>query len=363
MRSQIPRMPVAYTFIFGDYDTLKTPTVITAGWDYICFTDNPRLRSRYWDVRLSTRTCADRELEDKKFAIKHMILSHNYLPDHELALSFGGHIQINCNLDEFVGKHFPPGADLMICRHPERDCIYEEAQVCQALGKDDQGRIAAQMRQYRGAGYPAHKGLYDTIVIGRRDSPGLRAMCETWFREYERGSSRDHLCLNYALWRSAPLSIAELDYHEQFCSSQNFIIWPHLGPFPELNPFHDETRFDNGVPISLLLVALYIHTKGSLERWPEPQITRGADSFFTWVNAPAGDDPCRGPGPRITNLATFVYRARADVQRAFPEPFLRDRSAFANWFLTYARQEYDLPDALCLPLRDSHALDVKLDHE
>jgi hypothetical protein len=30
-----------YTFIFGDYDDLKSPTIMTPGWDYICFTDDP----------------------------------------------------------------------------------------------------------------------------------------------------------------------------------------------------------------------------------------------------------------------------------------------------------------------------------
>ena len=55
---------VLYTFIFGDYDDLKTPSVSTEGGDYVCFTDNPRLRSEFWDVRLSTRHGADHGLEN-----------------------------------------------------------------------------------------------------------------------------------------------------------------------------------------------------------------------------------------------------------------------------------------------------------
>ena len=31
---------VAYTYIIGNYDSLKEPSVITEGWDYICFTDD-----------------------------------------------------------------------------------------------------------------------------------------------------------------------------------------------------------------------------------------------------------------------------------------------------------------------------------
>src|SRR2546422_511368 len=63
-----------YTFIFGGYDDLKSPAIFTPGWDYICFTDDPTLRSDIWDVRLSPRGSADCELDHKKYAIKHMIL-------------------------------------------------------------------------------------------------------------------------------------------------------------------------------------------------------------------------------------------------------------------------------------------------
>lgn len=36
--------------MIGDYDNLKEPTVITKGWDYICYTSNKHLKSKHWDV-------------------------------------------------------------------------------------------------------------------------------------------------------------------------------------------------------------------------------------------------------------------------------------------------------------------------
>ena len=59
-----------YTFIIGNYDTLKTPGVMTPGWDYICLTDNPTLKSTIWDVRRSERGHIDAGLEDKKYAME-----------------------------------------------------------------------------------------------------------------------------------------------------------------------------------------------------------------------------------------------------------------------------------------------------
>lgn len=217
-----------YTFIFGDYDDLKSPTIITPGWDYICFTDDPSLRSDVWDVRLSPRGRADRQLEHKKYGIKHMILFHRYLKGYNLSLSIGAQLELNCNLDDLMREHFRASDDMMICRHEERDCIYDEAEVCKTSVLDDPARIDAHMQRYRAMGYPAHNGLYATGIIARwHDRANVRAMCEFWWEEYRRGSRRDQLSLNYAIWRSAPIKISAIDFVQQFVVKRNFNICPH----------------------------------------------------------------------------------------------------------------------------------------
>jgi hypothetical protein len=222
------RRKAVYTFIFGNYDDLKSPTIITPGWDYICFTDDATLRSDVWDVRLSTRGRADRELEHKKFAIKHMILFHQYLKGYNLSLSIGGQLELNCNLDDFMREHFPAGDDMMICRHRERDCIYDEAEECKAWLLDDPARIDSQMQRYHAMGYPAHNGLYATAIIARwHDRANVREMCEFWWEEYRRGSRRDQLSLNYAIWKSAPIKISAIDFVEQFEVKRYFNIRFH----------------------------------------------------------------------------------------------------------------------------------------
>ena len=39
-----------YTYIIGGYDSVKEPKVVTPGWDYICVTDNPNLKSEVWNI-------------------------------------------------------------------------------------------------------------------------------------------------------------------------------------------------------------------------------------------------------------------------------------------------------------------------
>lgn len=215
-----------YTFIFGDYDDLKPPTIVTPGWDYICFTDDPTLSSEIWDVRLP-RNLSDRELDQKRFAMKHLILFHQYLSEYSVSLSIGAQVELNCNLDDLIREHFRAADDMMIC-YWEQDCIYAEAEGCQRRLTDDPARIEAHMQRYRAAGYPANNGLYMSGIIARRhDRANVRAMCDLWWDEYCHGSRRDQLSLSYAIWKSDALNISRLDYREQFFVRRNFISHPH----------------------------------------------------------------------------------------------------------------------------------------
>jgi hypothetical protein len=125
-------------------------------------------------------------------------------------------------------EQFRSGEDMMICVHPDRDCIYDEARVCKDLLLDDPKRIDAHMKRYRMAGYPENYGLFATGIIARRHNrPNVRSMCEFWWKEYRIGSRRDQLSLNYAIWRSQPIKISAVEYDQQFNVRRNFIVHSH----------------------------------------------------------------------------------------------------------------------------------------
>ena len=216
-----------YTFIFGDYDDLKSPAIITPGWDYICFTDDHTLRSDFWDVRVSPRCHSDRQLVPKKYATKHKILFHRYLQGYDLSLSIDANLEPNCNLDDFIREHFRADDDMMIC-YQARDCVYDDAERSKWRLLDEPARIDAQVQRYRAVGYPAHNGLYLSGIIARwHGRANVRQMCDLWWQEYRRGSRRDQLSLNYAIWKSAPIKTSSLDYGQQFFERRNFIGHRH----------------------------------------------------------------------------------------------------------------------------------------
>jgi len=64
--------------------------------------------------------------------------------------------------------------------------------------------------------------------------------------------------------------------------------------------------------------------------------------------AEAGPEPARRP--RIPRIALMLHRQRADLQSSYSDPFGEHRKAFALWFATFGRMEYDLPAGLVRPV-------------
>jgi hypothetical protein len=109
--------------------------------------------------------------------------------------------------------------------HPNRNCVYDEADACIEAGKGDRGEIREQMQRYRCRGFPKGAGLPENSVLLRRHhAPAVENTMETWWAEFRRGSSRDQLSFVYAAWETGfeygllPMPIIESD-----C----FVRYPH----------------------------------------------------------------------------------------------------------------------------------------
>jgi hypothetical protein len=119
---------------------------------------------------------------------------------------------------------------------------------------------------------------------------------------------------------------------------------PQANPAKVNGPFSDKRHFDNGTPITPVLMKAYFDLPINLRaRWLAPHST-SRESFFTWLNQPAAADPIPSqPNPVISELAHYIYGQRSDLQTAFPDHFGTNRSEFYDWFLFNARKEYSLP--------------------
>lgn len=197
---------VCLTFIFGDYDDLKEPTIISEGWEYVCISDRPR-ESKTWQIKVV-------DIEDVCDSRKaRLVLTCPFIfIDYDLVLSIGGQIQVQCDLNEYQGHEFT------VLKHPHRDCVYQEAEACIKRKKDSAKIISKQVAKYRREKYPENAGMIATGLMIRKNTKQINDFCFKWYQELSQNSFRDQLSFNFVAWKEGfkyktlPFELLETDF-------------------------------------------------------------------------------------------------------------------------------------------------------
>lgn len=172
-----------YTALIGDYEDLKEPTVITPGWDYICFTDQP-LQSKVWKIFKVYSDDARRSARELK------INPHLFLSNYEFTMWLDASFQINVNLD-LIWKYFQ--APFTAPAHPIRKCVYQEVRSCIANNRGEADLVAKQGEEYKGAGVPNFNGVITSGLLMRDNSAECIELCDKWWAEVKKHSTRDQI--------------------------------------------------------------------------------------------------------------------------------------------------------------------------
>ena len=76
--------------------------------------------------------------------------------------------------------------------HPQRKCVYEEANAILRARKDKPEIINSIIKRYEGEGVPKNMGMAETNVIVRRhNDPVCIRLCNEWASELMLNSHRD----------------------------------------------------------------------------------------------------------------------------------------------------------------------------
>jgi GT2 family glycosyltransferase len=198
---------VVYTAITGGYDTLREqrPSARNSV-KFIAFTDEPH-ESKTWEVREAHKEFSD----PNRNAKIHKVLPHLYFPDHAYSLWIDGSvgIQFPFGVDR-LAEVYLADHDMAIFKHPDRNCLYQEANTCINRNLDDKDLIRQQIQRYTKEGYPPNAGLVEATIILRRHTPKIIEFNEAWWNEIQNGSKRDQISFNYVArkvgikWRYFP---------------------------------------------------------------------------------------------------------------------------------------------------------------
>lgn len=183
-----------YTCISGKIDDLQTQQ----NWgnaDWFLFTDQD-YKGGKWQVKPLEYTHVN---STRRTARWHKTNPQELFPDYQYTIWIDGTIELLVPPEELV-KQYLKYADMAVLNHPDRNCIYDEAEVCKIMKLDDPEIIDKQMARYKTEGYPKKNGLAETKIVLRRNIPETIAFSLAWSKEIKENSLRDQLSFDYCCW-------------------------------------------------------------------------------------------------------------------------------------------------------------------
>jgi len=194
---------VVYTAIFGGYDTLA-PVKKEKGVSFICVTDNEEYKVRGWTTQYMESMYED-SVRNARFA---KVNPHLLFPHVKKSVWIDGNISVRSSIKKALKKHLPSGTSMAVYDHGStaadpRNSLFEEAEVLISSGKkDDPSVMESQINRYKEEGYVDDQGLISSMVVFRDHSNRkVISGMNLWWEEIEKGSRRDQLSFNYAMWK------------------------------------------------------------------------------------------------------------------------------------------------------------------
>lgn len=218
---------VVYTAICGGYDALRAALAQTVACDFVALTDGELPGDQGWQVRALQAPASGmpaRLVSRWPKATPHQFFDR---AQYRYAIWVDGSLEVLSAT--FVADMLAAlrGQVIGAFPHPQRECIYEEAQVCQPLQKYADYDLAGQVATYQREGYPAQHGLPAcTVLVWDLRHPRQAEAGNRWWAEQRQWGTMDQLALPVVLWRMG-LDWAVLPGH--LWRNPWFRLWEHQG--------------------------------------------------------------------------------------------------------------------------------------
>ena len=187
-----------YTFISGEYDTLKPFNEdYSKEADFYFFTDHPQTveSGKYQTVIVPVNK------DHERYTARHYkALSHVLFPKYDYSIWMDGSVSLQASPRELVEKYLKD-KDIAAFIYPDEDCIYIHADKCMAAGRFSVSSVIPQMEYYRSEGFPDHTGLCELRVVLRKNTGKVSLFNQLWLDIYKKWLTCDQLCFNYCLWK------------------------------------------------------------------------------------------------------------------------------------------------------------------
>lgn len=190
---------VVYTALFGNYDRLPAIYTENSGVDFVCFTDQ-EITVPGWKIENRDPMFKDSNLSAKYFKLN----PHIIFPEREYSLFVDANTIFLGRVQSLIDRWLL-NQNFALWRHPDRDCIFDEAESVILHGRASPTHVARQMSAYEKNGTPRKKGLYECSFLWRRHhDPSIRSFNEAWWKEVTTQTKRDQLSFYHLVHTQGP---------------------------------------------------------------------------------------------------------------------------------------------------------------
>lgn len=189
-----------YTCITGNYDNLNEIQNVEDGIDYICYTNNKKIKSRTWKVKYIN----DASLSNVKLARKIKILGTKELKKYDITVWVDGRVYFVTPIKQFIDKFVDLNKyDLVGFKHHCRNTVKSEIEACFDLNKDNYANLINVAKFLKKEEFPDTFGLIETTLLFRDfHNKRLNNAMKIWFDNILKYSHRDQLFFEYSEWKT-----------------------------------------------------------------------------------------------------------------------------------------------------------------
>ena len=179
---------------FGNREDLadweKLPNI-----DYFCFTDKFDMNSGHVTLLRPDYF----ELDLKRTSLFYKTNSIHYFDDYDIIIWCDQNVNI-VNLTSIHACLMNQEFTIASFTHPERKCVYLEAEKIISSKRDKAEKVISQMTRYEKAGFPKDYGLFETNIMVYKPTTQMKILMRSWWGEIVSGAKRDQLSFTYVLW-------------------------------------------------------------------------------------------------------------------------------------------------------------------
>ena len=188
---------LVYTALFGRYEPLAAQIAKPEpGVDYICFTDDPELKSDFWEIKIMNQLVPGDSTRSARWP---KIAGPLNVANYDRTLWIDNRIQLKERATELI-PWLLGGRQIGMFTHCHRKTVLDEFHAVRHGRFDNAARIREtcnaikRLRPETLAEAPMW-----TAIIARRSTPLIAESMQTWLAMVLRYSRRDQLSVNFSL--------------------------------------------------------------------------------------------------------------------------------------------------------------------